>query len=268
VRIRRFVRALPTSIVFAVLTQCGGQASQPAPSEPTKARGAVVVWNDWSPGAAIETCGAAVDAARRLPPELETARALMVTCSALVGGTQCRAITERQWGPQPTPTFLDAVSVCAKEYCPHLLDASRLDACRVDAADPTFDAAKAWVSLRQSMLIHDFGEADLPGAARAMLAATDYLSAAPPPSMSASNSSRPEVEIHLKPDGALTVVRNGQELVTVASPEELSKAMPQPTSDARVALRAGSDVPHERVVAVLDALRTLGYKHLSFAAAR
>jgi len=192
----------------------------------------------------------------------------MVTCSALVGGTQCRAITERQWGAQPTPTFLDAVTVCAKEYCPRLLDASTLDACRMGAGDPTFDAAKAWVPLRQSMLIHDFGEADLPDAARVMLAATDYLSAAPPPSLSASDSSRPELEVHLKPDGVLTVVRDGQELVTVTSPDELSKVMPQPASDSRVALRAGSDVPHERVVAVMDALKSLGYQHLSFAATR
>jgi biopolymer transport protein ExbD len=268
VRIRRFVRALETLVSLAALTQCGTQSAQPAPSAPTKARGAVIAWNDWSPSAAIETCGAAVDEARRAPPELEKARELMVTCSALVGGTQCRAITERQWGSEPTPTFLDAVTVCAKEYCPHLLDASRLDACRVDAADPAFDAAKAWVPLRQSMLIHDFAESDLPGAARAMLAATEYVRAVPPPSFSASDSSRPELEVHLKPDGALTVVRDGQELVTVTSPEELSKVMPQPASDSRVALRAGSEVPHERVVAVMTALKSLGYQHLSFAVTR
>ena len=192
----------------------------------------------------------------------------MATCSSLVGGTQCRAITQGQWGSEPTPTFIDAVSVCAKEYCPHLLDASRLDACRLDAAAPAFDAAKAWVPLRQSMLIHDFAESDLPDAARVMLAATEYVRAVPPPSFPAGDSSPPELEVQLKPDGALTVLRDGQELLTVTSPEELSKAMPQATSDSRVALRAGSDVPHERVVAVMDALKRLGYQHLSFAVTR
>jgi len=265
---RRFVRALEMAIVLATLTQCGTQSTQPTPSAPTKARGAVLTWSDWSPSAAIATCSTAVDEARRAPPELEKARALMATCSSLVGGTQCRAITERQWGAEPTPTFLDAVTVCAREYCPHLLDASRLDACRLDAADPTFDAAKAWAPLRQSMLIHDFAESDLPDAARAMLAATEYVRAVPPPSVSASDSPRPELEVHLKPDGALTVLRDGQELLTVTSLEELSKAMPRPTSDSRVALLAGSDIPHERVVAVMDALKRLGYQHLSFAVTR
>jgi biopolymer transport protein ExbD len=226
------------------------------------------VWSDWSPSAAIETCSAAVDEARRTSPELEKAKALMVTCSTLVGGRQCRAITERQWGPEPTPTFLEAVTVCAKEYCPHLLDASRLDACRLDAADPTFDAANAWVPLRQSMLIHDFAESDLPAAARAMLAATDYVRAVPPPSSLAPEPSNYSLEVHLKSDGAFTVMRGSQELATVTSVEALAAAIPPALPrDCRVALRVGSDVPDQRLIAVMSALRNLGFEHVSLVTA-
>jgi hypothetical protein len=191
----------------------------------------------------------------------------MATCSSLVGGSQCRTLTQRQWGSEPTPTFLDAVAVCAKEYCPHLLDASRLDACRFDAADPAFDAAKAWVPLRQSMLIHDFAESDLPAAARAMLAATEYLSAVPPPATGASDSPHYELEVLLKPDGVCTVVRGNEELATVTSAEALAAAIPPSLPrDSRVALRVGSAVPEQRLIAVLSTLRNLGFEHVSIVA--
>ncbi|HVR21603.1 MAG TPA: hypothetical protein VMS65_17935, partial [Polyangiaceae bacterium] len=170
---------------------------------------------------------------------------------------------------EPTPTFLDAVTVCAKEYCPQLLDASRLDACRLDVADPTFDAAKAWAPLRQSMLIHDFAEADLPGAAGAMLAATEYVRAVPAPGSLASEPSNYSLEVHLKPDGVFTVMRGSEELATGTSVEALAAAIPPGLPrDSRVALRASSDVPEQRLIAVMSAVRNLGFEHVSLIVAR
>lgn len=259
-------RARLTSVVLLAYG-CSSQ-SPPAPSNAPAARSEAPRWSGWSSTDAIATCVGAVDEARLKPPELENARSLMATCSSLVGGEQCRSVTRRQWGSPPTPTFDDAVRVCAKEYCPRLAEASSLRACSVQGAPEDVDAGEAWIELRRAMLLHDFPESDLAVAARAMLAATDYLRSVPPPSLGAESASSPLVEVRLASNGAFSVVQDGRDLVTVSSIEELSSALPQPPSETRISLRAGADVPYERLVAVMNALRNLGYEQLSFAVGR
>jgi biopolymer transport protein ExbD len=189
----------------------------------------------------------------------------MVTCASLVGGPECRDVTMRQWGPAPNPTFRDVVAVCGREYCPRLADAATLSVCQLERGERSYDVADAWVSLRQSMLLHDFPEAELPDAARALLTSTEYLRSVPPPVADVTSASPAELEVHLTPDGALAVRRGDAAPEPVASVAELAAAIPKPAGGARAVVRAGSDVSHSRVIAVLDVLRSLGYENVSFA---
>jgi biopolymer transport protein ExbD len=261
-------RAFGALLLVLVLARCASPPRASTPRENAAATSIALSWPGWSPSVAITTCRAAIDEARRTPPTLEKASGLMVTCASLVGGPECRDITEKQWGPEPAPTFGDAVAVCGKEYCPRLADATTLAACRTRRTDEAFDPAAAWVLLRQSMLLHDFPESELPNAARALNESTDYVRSVPPPALTSSESSPPEIEVRLNPDGALTVLRGGREVATVASAEELKTALPRPSGDTRATLRAPTDAAYERVIGVINALRDLGYVHVSFAAAR
>ena len=188
----------------------------------------------------------------------------MVACASLVGGPRCRAITEKQWGSEPAPTFRDAVAVCGEEYCPRLTDAPTLAACGSGSTDGAFDSADAWVHLRQSMLLHDFPESELQNAARALGESTDYVRSVPPPATASSSSGPPALEVRLDPDGKLTVIQHGEERGTVASPSELPRLVPKPSGDSRIAIRAPSDAAYERVIQVVNTLQFMGYDQVSF----
>ncbi|HEX6274962.1 MAG TPA: biopolymer transporter ExbD [Polyangiaceae bacterium] len=261
---RWLARALEASALVVVLSRCTSQPPASAPRETVPAKSIVLSWPGWSPNTAITTCRAAIDEARGATPSLERASALMVACASLVGGPRCRAVTEKQWGSRPAPSFRDAVAVCGEEYCPRLTDAPNLAACGSGSTDGAFDSADAWVRLRQSMLLHDFPESELPSAARALDESTDYVRSVAPPATASSSSGPPAVEVRLDTGGGLTVFQHGKERGTVASLSELPRLVPKPSGDSRITIRAPSDAAYERVIQVVNALQSMGYAQVSF----
>lgn len=89
----------------------------------------------------------------------------------------------------------------------------------------------------------------------------------PPPSQGIDQPAFSGFEVWLT-QTSITVVRDGDGLGTVATLEELRTILPKHPGDGDIVVRADPEIEYKTIVETLDALRTLGYPNVSFAARR
>jgi len=89
----------------------------------------------------------------------------------------------------------------------------------------------------------------------------------PPPPSHRSDRPAPQFEVRLTQAG-ITVVRDGHEVGTVATLEELPTILPKHPGDGDIVVRTYPGLDYEVILETTDALRTLGYPTVSFATRR